>query len=82
MSEASARASAWQPTGRASPRRRPGRLLANVALVLVLVFVLFPIVWLVQMSLRPDQDILGYQLLFTPTLAHYRALIESKFLHS
>jgi len=68
--------------GRAPSRRRASRLLANAALGLVLVFVLFPIVWLVQMSLRPDEDILGYQLLFTPTLAHYTALNESKFLHS
>jgi multiple sugar transport system permease protein len=71
-----------RPTGRASWRKRAGRLLANLALGLVLLFVLFPIVWLVQMSIRPDEDILGYRLLFTPTLAHYSSLIESKFLHS
>ncbi len=47
-----------------------------------MLFVLFPIVWLAQMSFRPDADILGYQLLFEPTLAHYRALVESKFLRS
>ena len=81
MSEASARMSASRPAGRVW-RKRSARLLANVALALVLVFVLFPIVWLVQMSLRPDEDILGYQLLFMPTLAHYSALNESKFLHS
>jgi len=68
--------------GRASRRKRLGPVLANVALVAVLLFVLFPIVWLVQMSLRPDEDILGYQLLFTPTLVHYTSLNESKFLHS
>jgi len=67
---------------RFSWRSRSGRLLSNAALGLVLVFVLFPIVWLVQMSLRSDDDILGYQLLFTPTLAHYSALVESKFLQS
>lgn len=70
------------PSGSASWRRAARRLLANGALVLVLLFVLFPIVWLVQMSLRSDDDILGYQLLFTPTFAHYRSLVESKFLHS
>ena len=60
--------------GRASPRKRAGRVLANLALAALLLFVLFPIAWLAQMSLRPDEDILGYQLLFEPTLAHYRAL--------
>ena len=74
--------SAGRPLGGASSRKRAGRWLANAALGLVLLFVLFPIVWLVQMSIRPDEDILGYQLLFTPTLAHYSALVESKFLHS
>src|SRR5262252_7870512 len=67
---------------RASWRRSAHRLLANAALLLVLLFVLFPIVWLVQMSLRSDDDILGYQLLFTPTLAHYGSLFETKFLQS
>jgi multiple sugar transport system permease protein len=69
-------------TGSAWSRKRAGRMLANLALAAMLVFVLFPIAWLAQMSLRPDEDILGYQLLFEPTLAHYRALVESKFLQS
>lgn len=56
--------------------------LTNAALLLALAFVLFPIVWLVQISLRPDNDALGYQLLFRPTLHHYRALFESQFLRS
>ena len=72
------------PTVRArgSRRARTKRWLGNAALALVGVFVLFPIVWLAQMSLRPDEDILGYRLLFTPTLAHYASLGESKFLRS
>jgi multiple sugar transport system permease protein len=57
-------------------------MLINAALLLALVFVLFPIVWLVQISLRPSEDALGYQLLFRPTLDHYRALFESHFLRS
>lgn len=63
-------------------KRRPGDYFANAALVAALVFVLFPILWLMQMSLRPNEDILGYRLLFTPTLRHYSALIESQFLKS
>src|SRR5580765_1891085 len=68
--------------GRVSSRKLAGRVFANLALGSVLLFVLFPIVWLAQMSFRPDADILGYQLLFEPTLAHYRSLVESKFLRS
>jgi multiple sugar transport system permease protein len=57
-------------------------VMTNAALVLALLFVLFPIVWLVQISFRPNDDMLGYQLLFRPTLDHYRALFESQFLRS
>lgn len=59
-----------------------GRALANIALALALLFVLFPIFWLVQMSLRPNSDTLGYALSFTPTVDHYRALWDSQFLRS
>lgn len=56
---------------------------ANLAIILALVFVLFPVVWLVQMSLRPNEDILGYRMLFVPTLANYRALLnDSSFVRS
>lgn len=48
------------------------------ALVLMVV-VLFPFIWLVQMSFRPNKDIFGYDLLFTPTLDHYRALWTGAF---
>jgi multiple sugar transport system permease protein len=71
-----------RPARRLPRRRRAAHWLTNIALVAALVFVLFPIAWLVQMSLRSDDDILGYRLLFTPTLSHYRSLVESKFLHS
>jgi len=39
--------SAGHTAGGASWRKRAGRVLANLALGLVLLFVLFPIVWLV-----------------------------------
>jgi len=34
------------------------------------------------MSLRPNDDILGYTLAFQPTLEHYESLAESRFLRS
>jgi multiple sugar transport system permease protein len=82
MIEERALASPGRVARAVSWRRLAGPLLANAALGLVFLFVLFPIVWLVQMSLRPDEDILGYALLFKPTLDHYTSLVESKFLHS
>lgn len=60
--------------------RRPGWLarhragVGDAATVVLLLVVLFPFLWLVQMSFRPNDDIFGYDLLFTPTLEHYRAL--------
>jgi len=66
MTDLAAPARPRQSTGRAWSRKRAGRALANLALAAVLLFVLFPIAWLAQMSLRPDEDILGYQLLFEP----------------
>jgi multiple sugar transport system permease protein len=61
-------------------RRARNRLLLGDAIVLVLlVLLLFPFIWLVQMSFRPNTDILGYELAFTPTLTHYRALWTGAF---
>jgi multiple sugar transport system permease protein len=60
--------------------RRPGWLarhregVGDTATIALLFVVLFPFLWLVQMSFRPNDDIFGYDLLFTPTLEHYRAL--------
>ena len=68
---------------RAAPSRywfqRNRRRLGDIGTIVLLLLVLFPFVWLVQMSFRPNQDILGYDLLFTPTLAHYRALWTGAF---
>jgi multiple sugar transport system permease protein len=58
-------------------RRR--RTFGDIATIVLLLLVLFPFVWLVQMSFRPNEDILGYELLFQPTLAHYKALWTGAF---
>jgi multiple sugar transport system permease protein len=61
-------------------RRRAGRGPATyVSAGLLLAVVLFPFLWLLQMSFRPNEDILGYNLLFRPTLEHYRALRVGHF---
>jgi len=53
--------------------------LVDAFTVALLALVIFPFVWLVQMSFRPNEDIFGYDLLFAPTLDHYRALWTGKF---
>ena len=55
------------------------RLLGDVATIVLLLLVLFPFAWLVQMSFRPNSDILAYKLTFAPTLAHYKALWTGAF---
>lgn len=67
--------------GKARPRRRDrgGRVVAAVGTGALLVTVLFPFLWLLQMSVRPNEDILGYRLLFRPTLEHYQALRVGQF---
>ena len=47
--------------------------------VLLLVVTMFPFLWLLQMSFRSNDDILGLSVLFTPTLEHYRALRVGQF---
>ena len=47
--------------------------------ILLLLLVLFPFGWLVQMSFRPNADIFGYDLRFNPTFAHYQALWTGAF---
>ena len=72
----------------APPRPMPPRRLwfarnrhhiGDVATIGLLLIVLFPFGWLVQMSFRPNSDIFGYDLLFSPTLAHYKALWTGAF---
>jgi multiple sugar transport system permease protein len=66
---------------RAPARGRGARRSAagGIAVAALLALTLFPFVWLVQMSFRPNEDILGYELLFRPTLEHYRALRVGQF---
>ena len=53
--------------------------LGDGATIVLLLLVLFPFLWLVQMSFRPNKDIFGYALLFSPTFDHYRALWTGAF---
>ena len=66
-------------SARAARRTRNRLRVGDGATLALLALVLFPFVWLVQMSFRPNTDILGYELAFTPTRAPYRALWTGAF---
>lgn len=57
-----------------------GRLLRGVALAVVLVFFLFPILWILLMSFQTNETILRIppSIVFDPTLQNYTALISGK----
>jgi multiple sugar transport system permease protein len=71
-----ARSTRGQPRVRSRGSR--SMLLFGTA-VTILVLVLFPFIWMLQMSLRPNDDIMGYSLRFVPTLENYRALWIGNF---
>ena len=76
------RAGALAALPRIQVRVRPAsgrRTLLLGTAVALLVLVLFPFIWMLQMSFRPNEDIMGYTLRFVPTLANYRALWTGNF---
>lgn len=58
------------------------RILRGIALTLVVIFFMFPIVWIFMMSFQTNETILRIppQLIFEPTLANYTALITGKLM--
>ena len=58
------------------------RILRGIALTLVVIFFIFPIVWILMMSFQTNETILRIppQLIFEPTLANYTALITGKLM--
>ena len=57
-----------------------GRIFRGVALSLILIFFMFPIVWIFLMSFQSNDQILRIppRILFEPTLANYEALISGQ----
>ncbi len=57
-----------------------GRIFRGVALTLILIFFMFPIVWIFLMSFQNNDQILRIppRILFEPTLANYEALISGQ----
>lgn len=78
LERAKTRTSAVPQPMQVSPEVRRRRLL-NWLAVAILLFVMIPFFWMVQMSFRPNDDIFGYELLFSPTVEHYTALWHGNF---
>jgi len=57
-----------------------GKVLRGIALVLIVLFFMFPMFWILLMSFQTNQDILRTppSLFFSPTLRNYVALITGK----
>jgi multiple sugar transport system permease protein len=74
-----------RPTAALAPQLHSRRIKARrtlylrVAALILLLVILFPFLWLLQMSFRTNDDIFGYQLLFTPTIENYVALWTGNF---
>lgn len=72
------------PTAEVAPRKSPtARASVVIMLAVLLLFSLFPILWILLTSLKPNGDILRQDpaFLFSPTLAHWKTvLLEGDFL--
>jgi multiple sugar transport system permease protein len=60
-------------------RRDRQRRLLFFCVGLILVLVMFPFFWMVQMSFKPMEDIFSFSLIFKPTLENYTALGTGDF---
>jgi multiple sugar transport system permease protein len=55
------------------------RVLVHAAVLVLLILVLFPALWMLQLSFKPSGDIFDLSLVFTPSLDNYRALWKGLF---
>ena len=71
-------------SGRHDPRLRRERRILYALVILLVLLILFPFLWLLQMSFKPDADIFAFppKLVFVPTLEHYIALWDTEFRNS
>jgi multiple sugar transport system permease protein len=63
-------------------RRTAGSVLATIALLLGLAFILLPVFWLLTTAFKQRNDAFSYppKFLFSPTLDNFRTLFRSEFL--
>jgi multiple sugar transport system permease protein len=70
---------------RAISRRRPSWLVRHgreIVVASLLLIILSPFLWLVQLAFRPAADIFEDSLWFTPTLSGFTSLLQGNFLKS
>ena len=60
-------------------RDRRAGLMKNIAAGLLLLLMLSPLLWMLQLSFRPADDVMAEELLFRPTLENYAALWTGRF---
>lgn len=56
-------------------RRRLLSVAADLALIVYFVFALFPVAWMVVLSLKPTNELFSTYFSFTPTLDSYRTVL-------
>ncbi len=63
------------------PRLSTRRWIAYTAVVVLILVVMFPFLWLLQMSFKPQQEIFAFppKLFFIPTVQHYWGLWSTEF---
>lgn len=60
-------------------RQRLAHWRGDAATLVLLLLVLFPFFYLIQLSFRPKENIFGDSMLFSPTIEHYRSLWTGNF---
>ncbi|MDO8300855.1 MAG: carbohydrate ABC transporter permease [Lacisediminimonas sp.] len=60
-------------------RQRHPKWLGDVVTLVLLLLVLYPLFWLVQVSFRPKEELFASGFFFTPTLENYLALWKGNF---
>jgi len=58
--------------------------IVTILVILLMLCIMFPFLWLLQMSVKPTKDIFAFppKFTFTPTLSHYLDLWNTDFRHS
>ena len=61
--------------------KRLGRIVQNGLLIIYAIFALFPLIWMLILSIKSDAEMYTTTFFFSPTLDNYKAvLLESDYL--
>ena len=56
-------------------KKRLGRVVQNLLLVIYTIFALFPLLWMLILTIKPDAQMYTTTFVFSPTLDNYKAVI-------